>query len=316
MFKYIADWLIYSAFNLNPETRLGQSLNFFVYDTIKILLLIILVITVVAFVRSFFPPQKIKKVLSRQKFGLGNFLAACFGAITPFCSCSSIPLFLGFLEAEIPLGIAFSFLITSPLVNEVAFIIMGGTFGWQIAFIYAASGILLGTLVGAVLGKMKLGQEIKLKIKKPCCADNNDPQKNLSMRVKFALKQSFGMFKNIWWVVLIGVALGALIHGYVPEKVFTQYLNTNSIFSVPLAALIGIPVYAGCSTVVPIAFAAVTKGVPLGTALAFMMSIAGLSLPAAIILKRAISLKLLLIFFTIVGIGIIIIGYFFNLVPV
>lgn len=315
MLETFAHWLTVNIIKLNPESRLTQSLNFFIYDTIKILALIILVIAAVAFVRSFFPPHKIKNALARQKYGVGNFLAACFGAITPFCSCSSIPLFLGFLKAEIPTGIAFSFLITSPLVNEVAFIIMGGTFGWKIAFLYAGSGILLGTIVGLILGKMKIGQEITLKIKESNCANkDSDFQKNIALRIKSSLEQGLRMFKNIWWVVVIGVGLGALIHGYVPDKFFTDYLNTGSIFSVPLAALIGIPVYAGCSTIVPIAFAAVTKGVPLGTALAFMMSIAGLSLPAAIILKRAMTLRLLLVFFGIVGLGIIIIGYLFNLI--
>lgn len=316
MLESLAHWLTNNLLKLNPESRLTESLNFFIVDTIKIYLLVFLVMTVIAFIRTFLPPHKIKEVLSKQKFGIGNLVAALLGAVTPFCSCSSIPIFLGFIEAEVPLGIAFSFLITSPLVNEVAFVLMGGTFGWTVAVLYAVAGIALGTVAGLIMGRLNLGKEIILNKGQ---ADQNTltkPElKSLKEKIFFALRQAKNTFKNLWWIILISVAVGAAIHGYVPDKFFTDYLNVKSAWAVPVATLIGVPVYAACSTVVPIAFAAVTKGVPLGTALAFMMAIAGLSLPAAIILKRAMTLRLLLIFFGIVAAGIILIGYLFNWVP-
>jgi len=316
MLENLSYWLTENIFKLNPESRLTQSLNFFIADTIKIYILVILVMAVIAFIRTFLPPHKIKEVLSRQRFGIGNLVAALLGAVTPFCSCSSIPIFLGFIEAEVPLGIAFSFLITSPLVNEVAFVLMGGTFGWTVAVLYALAGILLGTVIGLILGKMNLEKEIILNNKS--CKNPLTERKFQSLKEKifFALRQAKNTFKNLWWIILISVAVGAAIHGYVPDKFFTDYLNVKSLWAVPIATLIGIPIYAACSTVVPIAFAAVTKGVPLGTALAFMMAIAGLSLPAGIILKKVMTMRLLLIFFGTVAAGIIIIGYLFNFIPV
>ncbi|MFH1367182.1 MAG: permease [Patescibacteria group bacterium] len=317
MLETFAHWLTENILKLIPESRLTESLNFFIADTIKIYLLIILVMTIIAFIRTFLPPHKIKEVLSRQRFGIGNLVAALIGAVTPFCSCSSIPIFLGFVEAEVPLGITFSFLITSPLVNEVAFVLMGGTFGWTVAVLYAVSGIALGTVAGIIMGRLNLEKNIILNKNQARENVTVKPElKSLKEKIFHALRQAKNTFKNLWWIILISVAVGAAIHGYVPDKFFTDYLNVKSLWAVPIATLIGVPVYAACSTVVPIAFAAVTKGVPLGTALAFMMAIAGLSLPAAIILKKAMTLRLLLIFFGIVAAGIIIIGYLFNFIPI
>jgi len=317
MFKQFADWLTYSVFNLDSVSKIGSSVNFFVYDTLKIYFLVIVVIAVIAFLRTFLPPHKIKETLSKQKFGAGNLAAAIFGAITPFCSCSSIPIFIGFLKAEVPLGIAFSFLITSPLVNEVVFVMMGGLFGWKIAIWYALAGIILGVVVGLTLGKMKLEKELILDF-------NNGGGEELTLdylprslegKLQFALSESLATFKKLWLFITIGVGVGALIHGYVPVDFFRQYLGVSSIFAVPIATLIGVPIYAGCSTVVPIIFALFGQGFPLGTALAFMMAIAGLSLPEAIMLKRVLSMKLLAMFFGIVAAGIILIGYLFNAIP-
>jgi uncharacterized membrane protein YraQ (UPF0718 family) len=317
MLESLAHWLTVNIIKLNPESRLTQSLNFFIADTIKIYILVILVMAVIAFIRTFLPPHKIKEVLSKQKFGIGNLVAALLGAVTPFCSCSSIPIFLGFIEAEVPLGIAFSFLITSPLVNEVAFVLMGGTFGWTVAILYALAGIALGTVAGIIMGRLNLEKHIILNKNQACENVTVKPDlKFLKEKIFYAWQQAKKTFINLWWIILISVALGAAIHGYVPDKFFTDYLNVKSLWAVPVATLIGVPIYAACSTVVPIAFAAVTKGVPLGTALAFMMAIAGLSLPAAIILKKAMTLKLLLIFFGIVAGGIMIIGYLFNFIAV
>ena len=313
MIQTFADWLIYSIFNLDPASKIGSSINYFVYDTVKIYLLVLVIIAVIAFIRTFLPPHKLKETFAKQKYGIGNISSALLGAVTPFCSCSSIPIFVGFLKAEIPLGIAFSFIITSPLVNEVVFVLMGGTFGWKIATLYALSGIVLGVVIGLIIGKMKLEKEIILKFDGDGQKlDDKYLPKSMEGKIQYSLNEAFLTFKKLWLVIAIGVAVGSAIHGYVPTDFFHKYLNINSILAVPIVTLIGIPIYAGCSTLVPIVFALVGQGIPLGTALAFMMAIAGLSLPEAIMLKKVMTAKLLAIFFGIVAIGIILIGYLFN----
>lgn len=316
MIQQFANWLTYSIFNLDSNSKIASSFNFFIYDTLKIYFLVLIVIGIISFIRTYLPPHKIKEMFSKQKFGVGNLSASILGAVTPFCSCSSIPLFIGFLKAEVPLGIAFSFIITSPLVNEVVFVLMGGTFGWKIAFLYALAGILLGVVAGLILGKMNLEKEVILKL-------NDNAGESLSLKylpksiegkIQYSLSESFTTFKKLWLVIAVGVGIGAVIHGYIPAEFFRQYLNINSFLAVPIATLIGIPIYAGCSTLVPIVFALTAQGIPLGTALAFMMAIAGLSLPEAIMLKKVISMKLLGIFFGTVGLGIILIGYLFNFI--
>lgn len=314
MFQAFADWCVYSVFGLDSTTKVGASVHFFVYDTIKIYVLVLVIVGVIAFLRTFLRGHKVKEALGKQRFGIGNLAASMLGAVTPFCSCSSIPLFVGFLEAEVPMGIAFSFIITSPLVNEVVFVLMGGTFGWKIAFLYALSGIVLGVVAGLILGKMKLEKEVILKKggAKGESLHLDYLPKSFEGKIQFSLHESFKTFKKLWLVIAIGVGVGAAIHGYVPTEFFQQYLGVNSFLAVPIATLIGIPIYAGCSSLVPIVFALVGQGIPLGTALAFMMAIAGLSLPEAIMLKKIISFKLLALFFGIVGVGIILIGYLFN----
>lgn len=316
MIQQFANWLIYSILGLDSSSKLGSSINFFVYDTIKIYLLVLVIIAVIAFIRTYLSPHKLKETFAKQKFGIGNISASILGAVTPFCSCSSIPIFIGFLKAEIPIGIAFSFIITSPLVNEVVFVLMLGTFGWKIATLYALAGIILGVVAGLLIGKMKLDKEIIIKL-------NDDKGEKLGLsylpksfegKIQYSFNESWTTFKKLWLVIAIGVGIGAAIHGYVPVDFFKQYLGADSIFAIPVAVLAGIPIYAGCSALVPIVFALTAQGVPLGTALAFMMAIAGLSLPEAIMLKRVMSLKLLAIFFGTVAIGIIIIGYIFNLI--
>ncbi|OGH88096.1 MAG: hypothetical protein A3J93_05595 [Candidatus Magasanikbacteria bacterium RIFOXYC2_FULL_42_28] len=314
MIQQFANWLTYSLGNLDPASPIGSSVNFFVYDTIKIYLLVLSVITAIAFIRTYLPPRKIKELFAKQKYGAGNFSAALLGAVTPFCSCSSIPIFVGFLKAEIPLGVAFSFMITSPLVNEVVFVLMGGTFGWKIATLYALSGIILGIITGMIMGKMKLENEIILKLNDRAGKDLSLEYlpKSLEDKIQYSLKEGLATFKKLWLVIAIGVGIGAVIHGYVPAEFFKQYLNINSLLAVPVATLIGIPIYASCSTLVPIVFALTAQGIPLGTALAFMMAIAALSLPEAIMLKKVMTMKLLVMFFGTVAVGIMIIGYLFN----
>ncbi len=313
MFTWIADKIVYDFLSLPAEDHLAAALHFFIYDTIKILLLIFAVVSVIAFIRTFLPGDEIKKWLTKAPFGLGNIVAALFGAVTPFCSCSSIPLFLGFIEARIPLGIAFSFIITSPLVNEVAFVMMGGLFGWDLAVMYAAAGILLGIFGGLVLGGLKMENEIILEDKGYSSKKFLYP-KEFKEKIIYALKEGLKNLKKLYPFILGGMAVGALIHGFVPADFFMNYIVKYHLLSVPIATLVGIPIYAGCSTVVPVIFGITASGVPLGTSLAFMMSIAGLSLPEGIILKRVMSLKLLLIFFGIVAAGITIIGLLFNFI--
>ena len=316
MIQWFADWFVYSLLRVQPETKLGESLNFFAYDTVKIYLLILVIIAVIAFIRTFLPPHKLKETFSKQRFGAGNISSSLLGAVTPFCSCSSIPVFVGFLEAEMPLGIAFSFIITSPLVNEVVFVLMAGTFGWKIAALYALSGIFLGVVAGLVIGRMKLEKEILLKFSGSAGKGLSHAYmpKSLEGKIQYSLSESFTTFKKLWLFIAIGVGIGAAIHGYVPAEFFQRYLEVNSWLAVPIATLVGIPIYAGCSTLVPVVFALVGQGIPLGTALAFMMSLAGLSLPEAIMLKKVMTFKLLAIFFGTVAAGIILIGYLFNAV--
>lgn len=311
MFKYIIDFITYNIFSLSEQSKLAISLNFFLYSFIKIIFLIFIVVSVVSFLRTYFPIEKIKKVIAKARFGSSNIVASLFGAVTPFCSCSSIPIFIGFLKAGIPSGVAFSFLVTSPLVNEIAFVMMGGLFGWKLAFIYALTGIILGVIAGLILGALGLDNQIILSEKDKEKESNNLP-KEFKKKIDFALGEARKTFKKLFFYVLGGTLMGALIHGYVPQEFFMDYVVRYENLSVPLAVLVGIPIYAGCSTVVPVIFSISASGVPLGTSLAFMMSIAGLSLPEGIILKKIIKLKLLIIFFSIVGAGVILIGYLFN----
>lgn len=313
MLNWIADFFVYELLKLPQEDRLASALHFFIYDGLKVLILIFLVVSTIAFIRTFFKEESLRNLMQKSRFGIGNIAAAIFGAVTPFCSCSSIPLFIGFLKARVPLGISFSFLITSPLVNEVAFVIMGGLFGWKLAFLYAFSGITLGVLGGIFLGSLNLENQIILDDETRSRHLGQMPTK-FKAKLKFAFSSGRKTIKKLLPYVLGGIGLGAIIHGFVPQEFFMTYISQYSILSVPIATVIGIPIYAGCSTVVPVIFGITANGVPLGTSLAFMMGIAGLSLPEAVILKRVMTTKLLAIFFASVGIGIILIGYLFNFV--
>jgi uncharacterized protein len=313
MFEYVADLIVYRWGGMVEGAQLTEAVYFFVYDVFKILALIFFVVSLIAFVRTYVDAEKFRKRIEKTRFGLGNLLAAVFGAVTPFCSCSSIPLFIGFLKARVPMGVAFSFLITSPLVNEVAFVIMGGLFGWKLAAIYAGAGILLGVVAGLVIGALGLEKEILLDK-----AEGRVPEarkfRKFEFRLRYSFKEGFKTFKQLVPFVVAGVALGAVIHGYVPQEFFMDYVGRFEYLAVPMAVLLGVPIYAGCSTIAPVIFSITAGGVPLGTSLAFMMSIAGLSLPEALILKRVLSFKLLGVFFGIVAVGIVLIGWLFNLV--
>jgi len=312
MFAYIADLIAYNLFRLDGSSALGQSIHFFVYDVLKIGISILLVITVISFLRSYVSPRRVREMLSKTRFGLGYLIASFFGAISPFCSCSSIPLFIGFIEAGVPMGVAFAFLITSPLVNEIVFVLMLGTFGLQTALLYAGFGILLGVVGGMVLQRTGLEKDIINKYANG--APEIEMPKTFEERVKFAYEETAWIFKKVFPFIILAVAIGAVIHGYVPTDFIARYIRSESIFAVPIAVLIGVPLYAGCSTLVPVVFAITQKGIAMGTALAFMMAIAGLSFPEAILLKSVMKIRLLIIFFLIVAAGIIGVGYLFNFI--
>lgn len=291
---------------------MGKAVNFFLYDSVKIIFLLFSLILIIGFIRTYLPQRIIKNWMGKRGLS-GNFFAALFGAVTPFCSCSSIPLFLGFLEAGIPLGVTFSFLITSPLINEYLVVLMLGFFGYKITLLYVASGLFIGTFSGAILGRMKLDRYLVSDIIDK--RNNNDIKEesySFYARIKYGYQESISILRKVWLWVLVGVGVGAVIHNYVPQEAIESIIAKTGIFSVPIAVVLGVPMYGSCAAIVPIAVVLFQKGIPLGTALAFMMAIAALSLPEAIMLRRAIKIELILIFFGITSIAIIITGYLFN----
>ena len=319
--QHFADWLIYDLFGIDATTHLGEALNFFVYDTLKIVLLLFLISSIMGVVNAYFPVERLRNFLnSRKLYGLQYLLASVFGAVTPFCSCSSIPLFIGFVKGGIPLGVTFSFLITSPLVNEVAVAMFAGTFGWKVTIIYVISGVLLGTIGGLILGKMKLERHLSpwvLQIQQMSNAQNEEWQSEhlpFSKRLPSILRDSWSIIRGVILYVIIGIGIGAAMHGYVPEGFFETYLSGEHWYAVPLAVILAVPMYANAAGIVPVVEVFVAKGVSLGTAIAFMMSVVGLSLPEATMLKKVMSMRLILIFFGTVALSIILVGWLFNII--
>lgn len=313
--QWFADWLVYSVFNIMNGSQLGNTVNFFVYDTIKILLLLAVIIFVVSLIRSYFPPEKTKKFLSKAKFPIvNNLLAALLGIVTPFCSCSAVPLFIGFVEAGVPLGVTFSFLISAPMVNEVALVLLWGLFGWKIALIYIVSGVTIATFAGWIMGKLKLEEWVEEFVYKVKIKEADEKKLSMKARVDYAKKYMIDIVKSVWIYVVIGVAIGALMHGYAPNDLLVKYAGPNNFFAVPLAVLIGIPLYSNAAGTIPIVSVLIAKGMAMGTALAFMMAVTALSLPEFIILKKVLKPKLIITYASIVGIGIIFTGYLFNFV--
>jgi len=312
--QWFADWLVYSIFNITKGTSLGNTVNFFVYDTIKILLLLAVIIFVVSLIRSYFPPEKTKKFLSKAKFPIvNNLLAALIGIVTPFCSCSAVPLFIGFVEAGVPLGVTFSFLISAPMVNEVALVLLWGLFGWKIALIYIVSGVTIATVAGWIMGKLKLEKWVEEFVYKVKIKQADEKKLTIKNRAQYAKKYMIDIVKSVWVYVVIGVAIGALMHGYAPNDLLVKYAGPNNFFAVPLAVLIGIPLYSNAAGTIPIVSVLIAKGMAMGTALAFMMAVTALSLPEFIILKKVLKPKLIATYASIVGLGIIFTGYLFNI---
>lgn len=323
MFDWIqnlSDWLIYNVFQLAQGSKLGDKLNFFVYDTLKILILLFIITTVMGIVNSYFPVEKVRNFLSRNKlYGLEYLFASTFGAITPFCSCSSVPLFIGFVKGGIPLGVTFAFLITSPLVNEVAIAMFVGMFGLKATIIYVSSGIVLGMIGGLILGKLKLEKHLTPWVQG--VIKNSEKEGTLEdVKLSFVLRlpnifsEAFKIIKGVFWYIIIGIAIGGLMHGYIPTGFFENYISKDNPLAVPLAAILGVPMYSNAAGVLPIIQVFVQKGIPIGTAIAFMMAVVGLSIPEAMLLKKVMTFKLITIFFGVVTICIILSGYIFNII--
>lgn len=313
--QLFADFLTYTVLSLSPETHSARAVNFFVYDTIKIIILLLVITQVMSFVNVIFPVEKIRDFLSKKKlYGLEYFLASVFGAITPFCSCSSIPLFIGFLKWGIPLGITFSFLISSPLVNEVALAMLLGIFWLKITMIYAISGIALWMVGGFILWKLKLEKYVADFIWKTPVRNTEMVSAKKTWRQVWqeSSREWLQITKKILPYVLLGVAIGAWIHRFIPEGFFAQYISKDTPFAVPIAVILWIPMYANATSVIPIIQALIAKWVPLGTGLAFMMAVVGLSLPEFLILKKVMKLPLLFAFFATVWFCIILLGYFYS----
>lgn len=323
MFDWIqqfADWLIFDTIGIAEQSKLGESLNFFVYDSLKILFLLFLITFLMGIVNAYFPIERIRNFLSRnQLYGGEYLLASSFGAITPFCSCSSVPLFIGFVKGGIPLGVTFAFLITSPLVNEVAIAMFIGMFGWKSTIVYIISGILLGVVGGMVLGRMHLEPLLSEWVQNLLKQAQREEElkaekKSLLDRLPEVAREALGIVKSVFWYVIIGIGIGALMHGFVPTGFFERYISKENPLAVPLAVLMGVPLYSNAAGVLPIVQVLVQKGIPIGTAIAFMMAVVGLSLPEATLLKKVMSTRLIAIFFGVVTLCIIISGYVFNLI--
>lgn len=321
MIQKFANWLVYDIAGLDSASKLGSSVNFFVYDSIKILVLLFLISIFMGILNAYFPVQKLRKFLTTRKlYGTQYILASVFGAITPFCSCSSIPLFIGFVKGGIPLGVTFSFLITSPLINEVAVAVFAGAFGWKITAVYISSGLFLGTIGGYVLGKMRLEKYLSPWVQKLQDDSNTQSDSWQTEKISFfarlpeIIRDSFAITRSVVVYVLIGIGVGAAIHGYIPAGFFENNIGKSGIWAVPLTVICAIPMYANAAGIVSVIQVFVAKGVPVGTALAFMMAVVGLSFPEAVLLKKVMDTKLILIFFGTVGGFIILLGYFFNLI--
>jgi hypothetical protein len=316
-----SDWLVFTVMGVAQNSHHGNAINFFVYDTIKILVLLFLMTFLMGIVNAYFPIDRIRNFLSRHKmYGLEYLVASTFGAVTPFCSCSSVPLFIGFVKGGIPLGVTFAFLVTSPLVNEVAVAIFLGMFGIKTTVIYVTSGILLGVVSGLILSKLNLEPLLTDWVRQIWEKAESEreafelEQKTFFQRVPDIAREAFGIVKSVLLYVILGIAIGATMHGYVPEGFFEQYIGKDTWYAVPLAVVIGVPMYANATGIIPIIQVFVAKGIPIGTSLAFMMAVIGLSIPEATLLKKVMSVKLISIFFGVVTVCIIISGYMFNLI--
>lgn len=321
MIQQFADWLVYSLIGLDGTTALGGAVNFFVYDSIKILILLFLISSIMGIANAYFPIERLREYLvSHRLYGLQYLLASIFGAITPFCSCSSIPLFIGFVKGGIPLGVTLAFLITSPLVNEIAVAMFLGSFGLQATVVYVVSGILLGCIGGFVLGRMRLEPYLSDWVKQVQAQSEEQTEQwerdnaTFTQRLPTIISDAWQIVRSVLAYVLIGIGIGAFMHGFIPEGFFEQYMSRENWYAVPLSVILAVPMYANAAGIVPVVEVFVAKGIPLGTAIAFMMGVVGLSLPEATLLKKVMTWRLISIFFATITLFIILSGYMFNII--
>lgn len=310
----LTDNIVYSMLQLDKEAPLTSAIHFFIYEVPKVLLLLTLIVFAVGIIRSYFSAQRARNILGGKKLFVGNVLASLLGVVTPFCSCSAIPLFLGFVESGIPLGVTFSFLIAAPMINEVALVLLFGLFGWQTSLLYMSTGLLIAMISGYIIGKLKLEKYVEEWVYtiKASTVEIMNEDITFSRRIDHGIDAVNEIVGKVWLYILLGIAVGAGIHGYIPENFMASLMGKSAWWSVPVSVLIGIPMYSNAAGIIPIVQALLEKGASLGTVLAFMMSVIGLSLPETIILKKVLKLPLIFSFVGIVGAGIIIVGYIFN----
>lgn len=306
-------WLAYGLLQLSPQTHLGSAVEFFFFDTPKVLMLLALIVFFVGVIRSFFTPERTRAILAGKRESVGNVLAALLGIVTPFCSCSAVPLFIGFVTAGVPLGVTFSFLISAPMVNEIALVLLYGLFGWKVAALYLGTGLFIAIVAGWVIGRLKMEKHVEDWVYEVQMGEAAAAQElDWSGRIRYGLDAVKDIVGKVWPYVVLGIAVGAGIHGYVPENFMASIMGKGSWWSVPLVVLLGIPMYSNAAGIIPIVQALLGKGAALGTVLAFMMAVIGLSLPEAVILRKVLKMRLLVTFFGVVGLGILLVGYLFN----
>jgi uncharacterized membrane protein YraQ (UPF0718 family) len=317
MFQWLDDLmtlLVENVFHLSRETHVGESVHFFFYDTVKILILLSFMIFVISYLRTYFQPQKTKAMLEKIHGPKAHVAASFMGIITPFCSCSSVPIFIGFIEAGIPLGVTFSFLVTSPIVNEAAFAVLLAAFGWKVAFAYAGMGVLIGVVSGMIIGRFKPEGHLEESVFSGEAFNKPGVERTQKERLAYAAEHVKDIIKKVWVYLLIGIGIGAAIHGWAPEEILAKYAGSDNPLSVVIAVLAGVPLYANALGTIPIAEALIGKGVGLGTALAFMMAVTALSVPEMVLLRKVMKPRLIAIFVATASIGILLVGWMFNLV--
>ena len=308
-----AQWLTYGPLRLERGRHFSTAVEFLLYETPKVLMLLILVVFGVGVVRSFFTPERTRRILSGRRESAGNVLAALLGVVTPFCSCSAVPLFIGFVTAGVPLGVTFSFLVAAPMINEVALVLLFGLFGWKVAAIYLITGLVIAIVAGWVIGRLHMEAHVEEWVyRQPVGQGAADESMTWAARLRFGWDAVRDIVGRVWLYVVVGIAVGAGIHGYVPEGFLASFMGKDAWWAVPLAVVMGVPMYSNAAGIIPIVQALLGKGAALGTVLAFMMAVIGLSLPEAVILRKVLKLRLIIVFFGVVALGILTVGYLFN----
>jgi uncharacterized protein len=305
-------WLAFDLLSLNEASRLGSAVQFFVFDTPKVLMLLVLIVFFVGIIRTFFTPQTTRRILAGKRESAGNVLGAMLGIVTPFCSCSAVPLFIGFVTAGVPLGVTFSFLIAAPMVNEVALVLLYGLFGWQVAGLYLGTGLVIAMVAGWVIGRLKLERQVQSWVYETRTGEVAEAKVDWVARLRGGCQAVKDIVGKVWPYILAGIAIGAAIHGYVPQNFMASLMGRGAWWSVPLAVLMGVPMYSNAAGMIPIVQALLEKGAALGTVLAFMMAVIALSLPEMLILRKVLRPRLIGVFVGVVAVGIIVIGYLFN----